>query len=171
MNNISQQFYHACYHGHLEEATQFIESDPTILTSHDLVKTCFFYTCMNGHLPVAQWLVTQVSTDILFTPYLLIDVCNMCKSLPMAQWIYSTFPINLAKQNHFAFMKACESHSNDIVEWLITLKPYKYYLDESGNGHVRSDEDERWERRKYAMMFFYKTTTHTDIWRKIIKYI
>ena len=171
MNNIYEQFYIGCCHGDLSKLIQLTNENSGILMSRSRAYTCFFCACLNGHIDVAKWLYPQLDQHVFFDPYLLIDVINNSKILEMAQWIYATFPIDIAKDYHFAFRSACELPNKDIAQWLISLKPYKYYIDARGNAGVRSDEDERWERRKYAMMFFYRTTNHKDVWRKIVEYV
>ena len=62
----------------------------------------------------------------------------------------------------------------EIIEWLISLYPYKYAIDTDGNTYIRNDIDERWERRKAAIMLLYRTNTFqlsNDIWRNIIMYL
>lgn len=160
----------ACYRGDLDVAMKLYEQDPSILESRDRARNCFYYACINSHIHVAKWMASIIENIILFDPYLLIDICTISNNQPIAEWVHDTFPVEVAKDNHFSFRVACVN-SPKIAEWLMTVYPYKYYKDSSGFGCVRDERAERWERRKYAVMFFYRASTYKDIWRKIIGYI
>lgn len=170
MSNINERFYMACYKGDLNIAKELYGLDPSILESPDRARNCFYYACINSHIHVAQWMAAIVEHIILFDPYLLMDICTMTNNQPIAEWVHNTFPVEASKDNHFSFRIACVN-SPEIAEWLMKVYPYKYYKDSMGYGCVRNERDERWERRKYVVLFFYKASPYKDIWRKIIEYI
>ena len=170
MNNNYTQFFMACYRGDLDAVKELYEADPSILESPDRAQGYFYYTCINSHIDIAKWMAHKVENNILFDPYLLIDICTISKNQQIAVWVHDTFPVEIEKDNHFTFRVACVS-SPEIAQWLMQVYPYKYYIDASGNGCVRNERDERWERRKYAVIYFYRASTYKDIWRKIIGYI
>jgi hypothetical protein len=170
MNNTYTQFYLACYTGDLNLVKDLYKSDTSILESRDRARVYFYNACINSQIDVAKWMASILENTILFDPYLLIDICTISKNQKIAEWVHNTFPVEVAKDNHFTFHAAC-TNSPEIAQWLMQVYPYKYYIDASGNGYVRDARSERWEKRKCAMMYFYKASPHKDIWRKIIGYI
>jgi len=170
MNNNYTQFFLACYRGDLDGVKELYGLDPSILESQDRAHGYFYYACINSHIDIAKWMASKVENNILFDPYLLIDICTISKNQQIAVWVHDTFPVEIDKDNHFTFRVACVN-SPEIAQWLMQVYPYKYYIDASGNGYVRDARSERWEKRKCAMMYFYKASPHKDIWRKIIGYI
>lgn len=176
MNSYSvyHRFYLACYRGNCTLAKYIYESDKTILDSPGMASTCFYYSCIRGNLEILQWIASIVDTKILFYPYLLIDVCKLTPNIELIKWIYDMFPIDLALDNHFAFRCIFEPRNKvdyELVQWFISLRPYKYYVDLSGNGCMHSDADEKWSKARNAMLIFYRTNGVKDIWRKIISYL
>ena len=160
----------ACYRGDLGLAKELYDLDPSTLESQDRARNCFYYACTHSHINVAKWMASIVEHVVLFDPYLLIDICTISRNQQIAEWVHDTFPVEVAKDNHFTFRVACRS-SPEIAQWLMKMYPYKYYIDVSGNGCVRNERDERWEKRKCAVMLFYRASPYRDIWRKIIEYL
>jgi len=172
--SVNYNFYIACYRGDYELAKYIYESDNSILDSPGMANTCFYYACLRGNIETPKWIASVVDKKVLYNPYLLIDVCKITKSIEIAKWVYANFPINIALDNHFAFRCLFEPRNAvdyELVQWFISLRPYKYYVDLSGNGCVRSDADESWEKRRNAMLIFYRTQGVKDVWCKIISYI
>lgn len=175
MNN-SQIFYLACYHGNYELAKDVYESDPSVMDCDEVANVCFSYSCLHNRIELPKWITTVKDKSVLFNPYLLIDVCNIGNNIGIVQWLCTTFPIDFALDNHYAFRCLFENmkcRNREIADWLISMRPYKYYIDTSGNGIVRSEPDERWERRRMAMMIFYKRNggISRDIWRRIVLFL
>jgi len=174
--NSYQLFYLACYHGNYGLAQELYYSDNSILESPDRANVYFYHACISSkQTAFPQWIASLVDKHVLYNPYILIDVCHQnARNIEIAKWLYDTFPLDIALDNHFVFLSQFDKHrsyNKVLVEWLISLRPYKYYIDAEGKGQVRSDPDERWERRKYALLICYRTKLVPDISRNIALYL
>ena len=176
----NERFYFACYYGNIDVAKEMIKKYPSVIESPSRVFTCFRNACVNGHLSIAKWIYSIPSFHLRRPEsYLFIDVCNLQKNnLPLIKWLYDTFEIDITIDNHYVFRAAASPPSSlatpDLTQYLMSLNPYKYYIDENGAPNIRSDNDERWERRKNAVMMLYNNSVGKipkEIWRRIIYYI
>jgi len=85
----------------------------------------FKLACENGHLEVAQWLLS-IKPDINISAD---DDCAFrwtCDygHLEVAQWLRSIKPdINISAEDDWAFKGACENGHLEVAQWLLSIKP------------------------------------------------
>ena len=117
-----QQFVELCGDGKLDEAKQWLETNPTINISAKN-EQAFRDTCENRHLEVAQWLL-QVCPTINISAFndWAFRYAFVNGHLKVAQWLQSLKPYL-----------------------------YVIYYNEDGSYkgyYIRNKEEERWEKRK-----------------------
>ena len=84
MEELNERFRIACHTGKLAQAQQLWIENPNINISSGI----FIWTCVNGHLEVAQWLL-QVKPDINILAYAEEAFYWTCENghLEVAQWL------------------------------------------------------------------------------------
>ena len=130
---METRFINLCKKGDLIWLQQLLQLNPDINISA-INDEAFRYTCANGHLHVAQWLL-QVSKK-------------------------RGQDIDISAENEFAFRWAYNEGHYHIVKWLQSLKPDAYKLEYDKNGKykgykIRSKEEikkeAKWQQRKYLV--------------------
>ncbi len=95
----------------------------------------FRYACTNGHIEVAQWLLS-VNPDI-----------------------------NISAYHDYAFRFACRYEHLEVALWLQSLKPYLYVINITNGiikCDVRHKEEAKWKRMKYGL-WLQSENTNTNI--------
>ena len=106
---METRFINLCKKGDLIWLQQLLKLNPEINISA-INDEAFRYTCANGHLHVAQWLL-QVSKE-------------------------RGQDIDISANNDFAFRWAYNEGHYHIVKWLQSLKPDAYKLEYDENGKI-----------------------------------
>lgn len=124
-----QDFLDICSKGKLGVAKQMLERMPELRNKKfkgtTLIEEAFENACFEGHLDLAQWLLS-VKPDIRISTkeeWLFKIVCMKCY-FHVAQWLLSVEPnINISEGNNYLFYDACTRNQLDVVQWLYSVKP------------------------------------------------
>jgi ankyrin repeat protein len=147
-------------------------------------EAAFLSTCYEGHLEVAQWLIS-VKPDINISAFNEVAFRGACenKQLEVAKWLLRVKPdINISVDNESAFSWACQEEHLELAKWLQSLKPYLYVIiyDDNGNyaGYkIRSKKQANWEKRKCALHLAHQENTNIlyhlpiDIAKSVIQFV
>ena len=119
------KFIEACRNGNLE-LVQKLYSEYNI-DVHAGNEGAFRWACYNGHLKVAQWLLSlnlDQPIDVHNTnEWVFRNVCEI-GNLNMAQWLVSLDldpPIDIHAVGNWAFKGACWKGHLEIAQWLVQL--------------------------------------------------
>lgn len=127
VHSIVQCFEIDCINGELSKARRWMAMYETCIRGHisDNDEFVFRYVCMNGHLHVAQWLMSihptiRVSADADFA----FRMACANGAFALVQWLLATFRgICVASEQHHAFRSACYNGHVEVVRLLVDACP------------------------------------------------
>lgn len=133
LNNVNSvklkkdTFTTCCLHGHLDIAQLLFEQKTNEVITNSLIDDLFFQLCKSS-----DNLDMVIFIDDLFEICIadFFDIaCLNPKTLSIAKWIYYELScIDLSFNNYSIFRKAIISHHYELLEWLASLNPHRYFL-------------------------------------------
>jgi hypothetical protein len=185
--NIEDAFVTICeeINGDLEFAKWLLFVKPDIDISAQNNRA-FVESCKHLRIDIAKWLLSlnpniilDVEQKMLFKNiFIAMDIDNI-------EWFHSISKLDKETYD-WAFKYACRWGTIDMVHWVISKKQYAYYVEYDVlkthviNYSIRTEKEERWESRKYALWLSSNQTPNknqilhrvsTDVARLIIGYI
>ena len=156
---MEETFIQLCKKGDLLGAQQYYQLNPTIDISAQDDKV-FRWTCFEGHLELAQWLLQVCPTINIsnseINDYTFLSACAI-GYLEMAKWLLQLCPtIDISADYECPFRLACRNGHLEVAQWLQSLKPYLYVIEYDENGNykrfrIREKEEANWQKRKYLV--------------------
>ena len=157
---METRFINLCKKGDLIWLQQLLKLNPEINISA-INDEAFRYTCANGHLHVAQWLL-QVSKekgqDINISAENEFAFRWACYNghLEVAQWLLRVSKekgqdISISAKNEYAFRNSCSQGHLHVCKWLKTLNPnYEIINEDRPNWSciIKNPKDIKWEKNK-----------------------
>lgn len=128
MNSVlPRDFVDACREGHLETAQHILKTNPTHNFYYKF-QIGFNYSCVNGHLDVAQWLLTVENNkiDISFDQNYNFKWACGNGHLDVAQWFYERVSQTLSDNEKYnlckeAFMRFFGHQHLHVAQWLFNM--------------------------------------------------
>ena len=124
------EFAKACAYGELSLAKEILLKIPkSKLDKLDISQNnyqVFRNTCKNGHLEVAQWLLTVNPNINNISANNENTFCFVCLGghLEVAKWLLTVKPdIDISINNEEVFRYTCEHGNLEVAQWLLTVKP------------------------------------------------
>lgn len=185
--NIENAFVTICeeINGNLEFAQWLLSVKPEIDISAENNRA-FVESCKHLRIDIAKWILSLNPNIILDVEQkMLFKNIFIGMDIDKIEWFYSISKLD--KETHdWAFKYACRWGTIDMVHWVLSKKPYAYYVEYDVlkthvvNYSIRTEKEERWESRKYALWLSSNITpkknqilyrVSTDVARLIIGYI
>jgi len=134
---MDESFIDYCQNGNLEMYKKIYEK-----TNFDINKNLNYFfkvACSNGHLNLAQWLLTlNINSDIHYDKNLFFKLACSNGHLHIAKWLYSINEnIDIRIYNDTCFKSACYYNYIEIIKWLAELcSDYKLEITDKDNKHI-----------------------------------
>ncbi len=132
---ILETFRKSSIHGRLIIIKWLFDNNDIDPTHEDNIT--FVWACENGHLEIAQWLLSLISFNWNINPC----ACDnwafklACENghLEIVKWLFSLrefgFNIDPSMHNSCVFVKACSNGHLEIVKWLFSLREFGFNID------------------------------------------
>ena len=115
MATLYQQFLSACERGDLETAKTLVSH----VNIHAYDESAFRWTCRNGQLEVAKWLLTQ-GIDIHADNEVAFRYACYNGHLEVAKWLL-TQGVHIHADDEGAFRYACYNGYLEVAKWLVRI--------------------------------------------------
>jgi hypothetical protein len=182
--NNEETFISACFCN--LELTQWLLSVKPEINISAQNNRAFVEACKHLRIDIAKWLLTLNSNIILdIDQKMLFKNIFIGMDMEKIEWFHSISKLDKETYD-WAFMYACRWGTLDVVYWVLSKKPYAYYIEKDCTGNhvvnysIRTEKEARWESRKYALWLSSNITPRknqilyhvsTDVARLIIGYI
>jgi len=132
------QFVELCSNGYLELAQKCYQNDPNLNIYYN-GNQAFTKACSNNHMEIAKWFITILPDDADYIKYFNISLSY--GRLELMLFIIDFMPdFDVSDDQHYIFGLARSYKHYHIIEWLHSIKPDIYTIDDQGIPHCNKEK-------------------------------
>jgi hypothetical protein len=169
-NNPNYDFYYklqlafnsSCKNGHLNVAQWLLTVPNNLINIRFGQNENFKWACGYGHINVAQWLYNIISHALSDN-----EKYELCKEaftyscgngyLDVTRWLFNEFCCPLHWITDDCFVTNCKRGRNEVAQWICSLMPFKYSIQErlSASGYPLIDYRINTDKGSNLLMVLY----------------